>query len=175
MTVHIVARHVRLTKSLKDYIQERVDKVQNHFEHIVWAQVILTVEKKVNRAEVVVHAARQTLKSSAESSDLYAAVDSAVDKISSQVKKYKEKMKDHRTDEDMRLVPADAVMPQAEIKFSVVKQVHVSPMSPDDAAFEMEKLGYSFWLFLDENTKVINVIFKRQDNTFGLLQPVKKS
>ncbi len=173
MTVQIFARHVKLTKALKDYIQERMDKVQHYFDHIIWAQVVLTVEKKVSRAEIIIHAARQTIKAGAESEDMYSSVGSASDKMESQVKKYKERLKDHHVDEDA-LIRSAEVLPQADIKFSVTKQVSVLPMSADDAAFEMERLGYNFWLFLDEDTKQLNVVFKRQDNTFGLLQPVKR-
>ena len=173
MTVQIVARHVKLTKSLKDYIRERLDKLQHYFDQIVWVQVILTMEKKVCRAEIVAHAARQTFKAGAETVDMYASVDEASDKIDTQVKKYKARMKDHRADENPLAQSAEA-MPAADIRFSVTKQVPVMPMSPDDAAFEMERLGYNFWVFLDEDSKQLNVVFKRQDNTYGLLQPVKK-
>ncbi|MDD2772085.1 MAG: ribosome-associated translation inhibitor RaiA [Elusimicrobiales bacterium] len=174
MTVQIVARHVKLTKSLKDYIQERLDRVQHYFDHIIWAQVILTMEKKVSRAEIIIHAARQTFKAGSETSDMYSSMDAATDKIETQIKKYKERLKDHHPEETALLKAAEAALPQADIKFSVVKQVSVLPMSADDAAFEMERLGYNFWLFQDEETKQLNVVFKRLDSTYGLLQPVKR-
>ena len=121
---------------------------------------------------VCVHAARQTFEAGATTSDMYASIEEAASKIETQVKKYKTRLKDHRTDE----LPVNNTdtMPQADIRFSVTKHVSVLPMSPDDAAFEMERLGYSFWIFLDEDTKQLNVVFKRQDNTYGLLQPVKR-
>jgi putative sigma-54 modulation protein len=174
MTVQIVARHVKLTKSLKDYIQERLDKVQHYFDHIIWAQVVLSVEKKASYAEIIIHAARQTFKAGAATADMYSSVDSAADKIETQVKKYKERLKDHHPEETALLKAAADALPQADIKFSVVKQVAVLPMSADDAAFEMERLGYNFWLFQDEDTKQLNVVFKRLDSTYGLLQPVKE-
>jgi putative sigma-54 modulation protein len=52
--------------------------------------------------------------------------------------------------------------------------VEVTPMNPEDAAYEMERLGYSFWMFLDEDSKQINLIFKRLDGTYGLIKPIKK-
>ena len=63
--------------------------------------------------------------------------------------------------------------PQADVKFSVIKQVEVHPMNPEDAAYEMERLGYTFWMFMDEDSKQINLIFKRLDGTYGLIQPVR--
>lgn len=158
---------------MKDFIQERLDKLQHYFDQIIWAQAAISVEKKACKAEIVVHAARHTFEASAETSDMYASVEEAAAKIETQVKKYKTRLKDHRSDE-LPVAANPDTMPQADIRFSVTKQVSVQPMSPDDAAFEMERLGYNFWIFLDEETKQLNVVFKRQDNTYGLLQPVKR-
>ena len=66
------------------------------------------------------------------------------------------------------------MLPANDVKFSVIKQVEVTPMNPEDAAYEMERLGYSFWMFLDEDSKQINLIFKRLDGTYGLIKPVKR-
>jgi len=173
MTVHIVARHVKLTKPLRDLIEERFDKLEHYFESIISAQVILTVEKKVHRAEMLVHVARQTFKASAEAADLYAAVDSAADKMEVQMKKHKDRSSDHHAAEGIFVKTVQAAF-VPEVKFTVVKQVPVAAMDADSAARQMDSLGYSFWLYLDEETKLLNVIFKRQDGSFGLLKPVKK-
>ncbi|MFA6583395.1 MAG: ribosome-associated translation inhibitor RaiA [Elusimicrobiaceae bacterium] len=174
MTVHIVARHVRLTKTLKDYIQGRVDKLQHYFDHIIWAQVSISAEKNVRKAEIVIHAARQTFKSSASGDDLVGVIDGAADKMDTQVKKYKDRMKDHRDRESIVFAVPEMAALQADVKFSVVKQVPVQPMKPEEAVFEMERLGFNFWLFLDSETSQINLVFKRQDNSYGVMQPVKR-
>ncbi|NLO92379.1 MAG: ribosome-associated translation inhibitor RaiA [Elusimicrobia bacterium] len=175
MTVHIVARHVKLTKALKDFIQERMDKLQHYFDNIIWAQVVLTVEKKSQGAEIVLHAARQTFQASAKTTDMYSSVDMCAEKIEKQIRKYKEKMKDHRVaDEEPSVIQDYSLPPQGEIRFSVIKKVPVAPMTADDAALEMERMGYNFWMFMDQESNKIQVIFKRLDNTYGLLQPVKR-
>ena len=175
MTVHIVARHVKLTKGLKDFIQERVDKLQRYFDNIIWAQVVLTVEKKAQNAEIVLHAARQTFQATAKTTDLYSSVDMAAEKIDKQIKKYKDRMKDHRgSGEEMTIVQDYSAIQDADIKFSVVKKVPMAPMTADEAAMEMERMGYNFWMFMDQESSKIQVIFKRLDNTYGLLQPVKR-
>ena len=175
MTVHIVARHVKLTKGLKDFIQGRVDKLQHYFDNIIWAQVVLTVEKKAQSAEIVLHAARQTFSASAKTTDMYSSVDMAAEKIDKQVKKYKDRMKDHRTSGDEMVILQDySAIQDSDIKFSVVKKVPMSPMTADEAAMEMERMGYNFWMFMDQESSKIQVIFKRLDNTYGLLQPVKR-
>ena len=75
--------------------------------------------------------------------------------------------------EDLSSYYGAMLNPQNEVRFSVIKQVEVSPMSAEDAALEMEKLGYTFWMFLDEDSKQINLIFKRLDGSYGLIQPTK--
>jgi len=175
MTVHIVARHIKLTKPLKDFIQEKVEKIQKHFDNIVWAQVILGVEKKVHSAEIIIHASQQTMTSSADGGDLYAAVDIAMDKINAQVRKYKERLKQHRPSEAEYARVMEMSAPDESARFSVIKQVSIKPMTRDAAVTEMEKLGYIFWMFTDNSTKQVNVVFKRLDDTYGLLQPVKKN
>ncbi len=61
-----------------------------------------------------------------------------------------------------------------EIRFSVVKDVPLKPMNKEEAVMEMEKLGFNFWLFQEKGSKQLQVVFKRLDSTYGLLQPVKK-
>ena len=105
---------------------------------------------------------------------LYAAVDIASDKIDAQLRKYKERLKEGR-----KHVPEtpEAMLDESKpssVRFSVVKQVPLSPMTPDAAALEMERLGYTFWMFHNEETQKVNVIFRRLDDSFGLLQPVRK-
>ena len=112
--------------------------------------------------------------------DLYKAIDAAAVKAEAQLKKAKEKTKSKRTAkkaaaaEDFATFTDHILLPPNDVKFSVIKQVEVTPMNPEDAAYEMERLGYSFWMFLDEDSKQINLIFKRLDSTYGLIKPVKK-
>lgn len=175
MTVHIVARHIKLTKALKDFIQEKVGKFQHYISNIIWVQVILSIEKRVHHAEIVIHAAQQTMRASAGGSDLYSAMDMVVDKIDVQLRKYKERMKKHRKSNISSLKTLDVNISEPDMKFSVVKQMKLRPMNHNEAVSEMEKLGYNFWLFMNRSTKQVSVVFKRLDGTYGLLQPAGKT
>ncbi|MFH1725180.1 MAG: ribosome-associated translation inhibitor RaiA [Elusimicrobiota bacterium] len=175
MKIHITGRQMRLTKSIRDYVEEKVGKAQKYFNHIVWAQVLVSVEKRSHQAEIVIHASKQTFRALAKAGDLYAAVDLASDKIDTQLRKYKERLKDrHKTSvpemESLILEPE-----RRPVRFSVIKQVPLVPMSPEDAGHEMERMGYTFWMFRDEDSGQVNVIYRRLDESFGLLQPAKKA
>lgn len=181
MDIKITAKNIKLTPAIKEFINTRVSKVENFFDNIVSAQVLISVEKKINqRAEIILHTgAKTTINASAVENNLYKAIDAAAVKAEAQAKKIKNKAKARKTTKKsvktLEMEPfAEVMLPQNDVKFSVIKQVEVSPMNPEDAAYEMERLGYSFWMFLDEGSKQINLIFKRLDGTYGLIKPIKK-
>ena len=177
MEIKITAKNIRLTPAIKDFAQTRVDRIEKYFDHVVWAQILLAVDKKINqRAEIIVHIGnKQTVSATAVEDDLYKAIDSAAYKAEAQIKKLKEKNLARRVRADEPPPFMDPVIAvQNDVKFSVIKQVEVKPMNPEDAAYEMERLGYTFWMFLDEDSKQINLIFKRLDGTYGLIKPVKQ-
>ena len=173
MKIHLVARKMKLTQPIKDFIGSKLAKMQEFVDNIVWAQVIIGVEKKIYRAEVVLHAGHQTMKAAAESDDLYAAIDKAMTKMESQVKKYKEKFSEHRGLSGAEKAEFSTLVGPAVI-FSVIKDVSIRPMNREEAVKEMEKLGYNFWMFMDGDARQVQVVFKRLDSTYGLLQPVKR-
>lgn len=182
MDIKITAKGIKLTPAIKEFINTRVGKVENFFDNIVSAQVLISVEKKINqKAEIILHTgAKTTISASAVEDNLYKAIDAAAIKAEAQAKKIKSKAKARKVtkksvkEADLSPFAEQVMIPQNDVKFSVIKQVEVSPMNPEDAAYEMERLGYSFWMFLDEDSKQINLIFKRLDGTYGLIKPVKK-
>lgn len=171
MRVHITARHLQLTPAIRAYVQEKLEKAEKFSSRIVWAQAVLSVEKRAHRAEIVLHAARQTFRALAQGPDLYAAIDLASDKIDIQLRKYKERLKDHHQSESREeRAAAPAVLPA---RFSVLKPVPLKPMSREEAAEEMETLGYAFWMFLESESRQVQVVYRRQDDSYGVLRPVK--
>ena len=180
MKIRITAKNIKLTEAIKEFTQSKVDKLDKFFDggH---AEVVLTVDRKIyQKAEITVHAQGKKFTAKATEGDLYKSIDSAVLKIEAQVRKSKGKYvtgkratKEELTSFYAGPVSAPVYTPENDVKFSVIKQVEVLPMNPEDAAYEMERLGYTFWMFLDEESKQINLIFKRLDGTYGLIQPVK--
>ncbi|MDA8242691.1 MAG: ribosome-associated translation inhibitor RaiA [Elusimicrobia bacterium] len=173
MRIHIVARKIKMTKPIKEFIETKLEKLHEYLDNIVWAQVIVSVEKKIHAAEVIVHAGHQTMKAAATTDEMYSAIDKAMDKMEAQVKKYKERFTDHHAAEVTDLGEFTTLV-GPEIRFSVIKDVPLKPMNKEEAVIEMEKLGFNFWMFQDRGSKQLQVVFKRLDSTYGLLQPVKK-
>jgi len=173
MRIRLVAKKIKMTDAIRELIESRLEKLEDFADSIVWADVSVTVEKQEHKADVVLHVEHQTLKASASTDDLYSAIDKVMTKIESQVKKYREKATDHHASQ---VVNGDEVttLIGPEIRFTVVKDVPVAPMTADEAVIEMEKLGYNFWFYQDKLENRMQLVFKRLDGTYGLLQPVKK-
>lgn len=172
MDIQLTARHLKVTPAIRDYVREKLEKAQKYFDHIVWAQVVLFIEKRTHNAEIVVHAQRQTFRAIASAADLYSAVDLASDKIDSQLKKYKERLRDHHKARAPELKPS-GVAEQGALPFSVTKKP-VTPKSPEEAVEEMESRGHAFALYQDRDSGQIQVVYRRGDESYGILQPVKK-
>lgn len=97
MRIQLTGHHVELTDSLRDYVNNKFERLERHNEKLADAHVVLTVEKMQQRAEATIHLARANVFADAESEDMYAAIDSLVDKLDRQLKKHKEKITDHRS------------------------------------------------------------------------------
>lgn len=177
MEIHLTGRHLKITPAIRNYVREKVEKAQKYFDHIVWAQVVLFIEKRAHKAEIVIHASRQTFRALATASDLYSAIDLGSDKIDAQLKKYKERLRDHHknpTPEPAAVAsPSDGAPWFGSMEFSFVKQP-VSPMTNEEAARKLETLGYDFLLFQERKSSQLQVIYRRGDESYGILQPVKK-
>lgn len=172
MDIHLTGRRIKITPAIRQYVQEKVDKAEKYFDHIVRAQVVLVIEKRAHKAEIVIHAARQTFRAIATASDLYSAVDLASDKMDAQLKKHKDRLRDHHKTPSAPL-KAEAAAPEGGLSFSLVRRA-VAPMSPEEAVGAMESLGHSFMMYQDNDTGLIQVVYRRTDESYGILQPVKK-
>ena len=95
MQYSVTGHHVDVSPALRDYVGQKLEKLERHFDHLTDIHCILTVEKLRHTAEATVHLTGGTLHASSVNDDMYAAIDSLVDKLDRQVKKHKEKMNDH--------------------------------------------------------------------------------
>ncbi|MFA6315796.1 MAG: ribosome-associated translation inhibitor RaiA [Elusimicrobiota bacterium] len=162
------ARRLKITDAIERYLMQKLEKTEKYFDHLVWAQVILFIEKRSHKAEIVIHGARQTFRALASAGDLYSAIDLATDKMDKQVKKYKDRLRDHHKDSETAEVPAAA----APMELAVVK-TPVSAVTAQEAASRLDESGQNFLLFEDKDSKQIRVIYRRADESYCVVQPVR--
>ena len=102
MQINVSGHHVEVTDSLQQYVETKLEKLERHYDRITNVHVILRVEKQGQKAEATVRIQGGDVFAEAESEDLYAAIDSLVDKLDRQLIKQKEKMKDHKARDTVR-------------------------------------------------------------------------
>lgn len=102
MQLKLTGHHIDITPALRDRVSEKVTRLQRHFDHLTDIHVILTVEKLRHKAEATINVPGETLFAEAVEDDMYAAIDILVDKLDRQVKKFKEKLTDHRARQGRR-------------------------------------------------------------------------
>ena len=95
MNINITGHHVDVTSSLRNYVENKMEKLERHFEHVKKIHVILTMEKDLGKAEATIHVNRGDIYADAKHEDMYAAIDSLIGKLDRQIKKHKEKLTNH--------------------------------------------------------------------------------
>ena len=172
MEIQLTAKQLKITPALREYVQQKMSKAQKYFDHIVWGQAFLFVEKRSHKAEMIVHAPGQTFRALATAADLYSAIDLASDKIDAQLKKHKEKIKSRhkpKTSDTM-----SEAIPSPQTAFTVIRQA-VEPRSPEAAAAEFDVSERQFLVYLDKKTDQIQVLYRRADETLGIIHPLRKA
>ena len=99
MQLNVTGHHIDLTESLHNYVEQKMEKLERHFDNVTNVHVILSVEKSRHKAEATIHVTGANIFANSENDDMYAAIDSLIDKLDRQVKKHKDKLTDHHRSE----------------------------------------------------------------------------
>lgn len=172
-------RHMEPSDALKSYAEEKLDRVRKYIDEPIVAQVFMTVEKIRHSAEVTITAKGITIKAAEQTNDMYAAIDAVVDKIERQLRRYKERIKAHKPAEGMQkqvrksIVEAESIEQQQEPVIIRTKTFSIKPMSVEEAVMQMDLLHKDFLVYTDASTEHINVVYRRDDGNYGLIEPEK--
>ena len=102
MQINITGHHVDITAALRAYVEEKFERLERHFDNMTNVHVILEVVKERQKAEATIHVSRGQIYADSEDENMYAAIDSLTDKLDRQIKKHKEKLKDHHRGEGLK-------------------------------------------------------------------------
>lgn len=162
---------LEVTEALKARVEKKLNKMERYFREEPEATVRFKLQKGArNIVEITVSVAGVILRAEECSNDMYLSIDRAVDKLESQVRRYRTKLEKrlHAAEVEPEIAPD---YEEASYDVVRVKKFAVKPMSVEDAITQMELLGHSFFLFLNEETESMCVLYRRNDDTYGLLQP----
>lgn len=182
MRLDIRGRNIEITDSLKDYTTKRLSKLEKYIDDARVAQVALSLEGEDHKVEVTIPLNALILRAEVTAEDMYSAIDMVIEKLDKQIEKHKTKLyKKHRgvglkqlAEEDLQPVGnVRANVKDGFDKYNIVrtKRFALKPMDEEEAIMQMGLLGHSFFMFFNANTEEINVVYKRMDGNYGLIEP----
>ncbi len=176
MQISVTFRNTGSEDWFKDYITERLKKLQKYIDRPLEAHVVISVEKFRNVAEVNVTAKGVNINGKEEAKDMQLAVDTVIDKIERQMKKHKEKIRGHKSNvaKGGGLTSAgvyeETDEEPARLRIVETKRMVLRPMSLDEAIMEIEGSKNRFVIYRDSSSENISVIYRREDGAYALIE-----
>jgi len=189
---NIRGENIEVTPAIRDYVESKVGKIEKYFKNELNADAhvnLKTYPEKTAKVEVTIPLPNIVLRAEETSPDLYGSINQVSDKLERQIRKYKTKINRRNRNQaaaqpepvnpdlwsDFDLSDIDPNTAEEEddgISESIVrtKRLNLKPMSPEEAVLQMDMLGHSFFIFEDAETNGINVVYKRNDGLYGLLE-----
>jgi putative sigma-54 modulation protein len=170
--ITITGRHVEITEPLRDYVTEKIGRACKLLDKISSAHVTVTVEKFRHIVEVVIHSHGATLHAKEETHDMYSSIDQVLDKVEIQAKRLKEKVKGHKHVAEAEAAPAaDEEIAPTQPRVFIADSFAPKPLTVDEAVEDLRGRTEVFLAFYNAKNGLVNVLYKRGDGNFGLVQP----
>lgn len=185
MNITVTGRHMEMTDALKAYIETGLKKIETHFDKVLEADVVLDVEKHRHIAEVNLHANGVRIHGREVSGDMYASVDAVMAKLEKQIRKYRDRINRHQPrrtretrDYHHAIISMDQdngregeAAPEYHHKVILREKLAMRPMNVEEAVMQLELVDEPFLVFSNADTSQVNVLYARDDNTYGLIEP----
>ncbi|MFC2947256.1 ribosome hibernation-promoting factor, HPF/YfiA family [Virgibacillus sediminis] len=183
MKFNIRGENLEVTAPIKDYVEKKISKLERYFESPPKSDVHvnLSVYNDEQRIEVTIPMTNLLLRAEEQHLDLYAAIDLVVDKLERQIRKYKTKVNRKSRQEgaakhvfaEMEKEASNVAVEDDTDDIEIVRQkkFNLKPMDSEEAILQMNMLGHSFYVFTNAETEDTNVVYKRRDGKYGLIEP----
>ena len=175
MRYTITGRNIEVTPGLKAAVEKKIGKLEHFFTPDTEVFVALSAQKDIQKIEVTIPVKGNTIRAEESSTDMYVSIDLVEEIIERQIRRYRKKLIDKKQAalsfsqnfiEEEEEVPYDD-----EIQIVKTKKFAVKPVNPEEACLQMEMLGHNFYVFLNSETDQVNVVYKRKNGTYGLIEP----
>jgi len=175
MQTTVTFKHIDPSEHLKAYVSDKLDRFDKYLDNPAEANVVLTVEKFRHIAEINIAGDKLTIIASEETNDMYAAIDMALDKLEKQIKKSKQKIRERRSASKNRnrskLEETD-ILPDEDTERQIkIRNIEYKPMDIEEAVLQMDLIEDNFLVFTNARSDRINVLYRRKDGHYGLIQP----
>ncbi len=176
MKITMTGKQIELTSALKDRITERFSKLDRYFHKETEASVTLSVQREKQVVEATVYSSNLMVRVEEATDDMYVSIDNAVDILERQLRKHKTRIekklkKDTFDAATLEQIPfGEAVEEETEFKIVRTKRFATKPMSPEEAILQMNLLGHQFYIFNNADTGETNLVYKRKNGDYGLIE-----
>ncbi|MBS4538128.1 ribosome-associated translation inhibitor RaiA [Clostridium sp. D2Q-11] len=176
MDIIISGKNMQVTEGLRDAVDRKIERLEKYFHKDARVDVTMTVEKNRQIIEVNVPFSGTIIRAEEDTNDMYTSIDKVIDILERQIRKHKTKLEKRKHNgrtirfeniPDYRDIAADTNEP------SIVKtkRFAMKPMDEEEAILQMELLGHNFFVYKDANTNETNVVYRRKDGNYGLIEP----
>ena len=172
----ITGRNYEVTDRVREHIEKKFSKLENYFRNDTEVHVTLSQQKSEKKIEVTIPMKGTTIRAEETNNDLYTAIDLLQDVLERQLRRNRKKLIDRKQNttsfsqyymEDLE----DEDGEEESIKIVKSKRFAIKPMDPEEACFQMDMSGHSFYVFYNADTDLVNVVYKRKDGNYGLIEP----
>lgn len=183
MRFSFTGKNLVVSQDMKDATEKKIGRLERLFPDSTEVFVTFSVVKQENKVEVSIPLNKRLLRAEITANDMYAAVDGAVDVLERQMVKYKKRLKDKsrrdsafKDEFKMFDLSGDSTSDDEDVKEEAInierkKHFPLKPMDPEEAVMSMEMLGHNFYVFRNSGTDEINVVYKRNQGSYGIIDP----
>jgi putative sigma-54 modulation protein len=188
VSVRVKGKNITITPELHDLTVHKMARLDKYHDRLSEIEVVLWTEKTresahQNHVEATAYILGRTMRVTAENSEMYAALDDAIDKLYRQLNRHKERLKGHHGSKRSEVLPGEeTIAPDEPLLDDLaadngrgpdirIERLSVKPQFEDEAIEEMDALGRIFYVFLNARNEQVNVVYRRADGAYGLIEP----
>jgi putative sigma-54 modulation protein len=177
MQIIVKGKNLEVTEALREYALDKVGRVEKYLDRILKTEIEMSVERnpKIQDnqvVEVTIFSSGPIIRAKESAVDMYQAIDLVTSKLERQARKVKQKMIDrsHHAKNPFKESPVSEEE-EAEATIVKTKSFTLKPMTPEEACLQMDLLGHDFFVFINAETEETNVVYRRKDGNYGLIEP----
>lgn len=173
MRIRTIGKNIEITDALRSIVEKKLSKLDKYFGENVNATATMSVERNLQKIEVLIPFNNVMLRAEEKNDDMYSAIDLVLDKLEGQIRKQKTKLQKRNYEDSLRfqnISSYDSSFDDEEPRVVKTKKFAIKPMSEEEAVLQMELLGHDFYVYKNSSTNQVNVLYKRKDGNYGLIE-----
>ena len=174
MRFTITGRNIEVSPGLRSAVEEKLGKLACYFTPDTEVIVTLSVQRELQKIEVTIPVKGSLIRAEEASTDMYVSIDLVEEVIERQIRRYRKKLIDKKQSAlsfSQAFIEEEDERPEEDIRIVKTKKFAIKPIDPEEACLQMEMLGHNFYVFLNADTDQVNVVYRRKNGTYGLIEP----